>query len=351
MAEPRAPRLGTRARAIVLAAVVLASVSVAIGYAWWTARRAAELPAAEPVPASLRLERVRPAQVLHRIEGGPHAGRIAQAAPSEAGAQADRAPASIAELRCERVHYAAGRGLCLTLEPGATRRLVAAFFDEDLKVLASHRTAGIASRTRISPDGRYAASTAFVTGHSYAGGSFSTETRIWDAVAGRPIAQLQSFFIERDGRRFEAVDVNFWGVTFARDGERFYATMSTGGVPYLVEGSVATRRVRVLRPNVECPSLSPDGRRIAFKRRVASGGWEPWLLDLGSGAERRIAGEDRSVDDQFEWLDDTTILYARAERTAWWRAAEAPRLWALDVDRGVAPVVFRSGATSPAVVR
>jgi Tol biopolymer transport system component len=107
-----------------------------------------------------------------------------------------------------------------------------------------------------------------------------------------------------------AVDMNFWGVTFARDSDRVYATLATGGRTYLLEGSVSERALRVLHENVECPSLSPDGARIAYKRRTASQ-TRPWrltVLDLATMRETPLA-ETRSVDDQVEWLDDAHVLY------------------------------------------
>ena len=64
-------------------------------------------------------------------------------------------------------------------------------------------------------------------------------------------------------------DFNFWGVTFAADSDTFYATLSSGGVNYLIVGRVTTRRVQVVRADVECPSLSPDGTHIAYKHRVS----------------------------------------------------------------------------------
>lgn len=37
---------------------------------------------------------------------------------------------------------------------------------------------------------------------------------------------------------------------------------------HLVEGDLAARTVRTVVENVECPSLSPEGARIAFKQAV-----------------------------------------------------------------------------------
>jgi hypothetical protein len=67
---------------------------------------------------------------------------------------------------------------------------------------------------------------------------------------GKRLANLEQFTTFRDGKRFKSIDFNFWGVTFARDSDRFYATLSTRGKTYLVEGNVRARRMRVLTENV-----------------------------------------------------------------------------------------------------
>ena len=72
---------------------------------------------------------------------------------------------------------------------------------------------------------------------------------------------------------------------------------------------MSTRTARVIHDNVECPSLSPDGTRIGYKKLVGSDGtWRFHVLDLATGADVALA-ETRSVDDQLEWLDDHNLLY------------------------------------------
>ena len=138
-----------------------------------------------------------------------------------------------------------------------------------------------------------------------------------------------------------AVDVNFWGVTFARDSDRFYATLATGGTTYLIRGSVSQRLARVIHENVECPSLSPDGTRIAFKKRTGSKGtpWRLTVLDLATMRETPLS-EQRSVDDQAEWLDDERVLYA-----------VDGSVWAARADGTGTPRRYIAGADSPASVR
>jgi WD40 repeat protein len=214
------------------------------------------------------------------------------------------------QLACERVYFAGGRGLCLaTAETDVGYE--ATIFDSSLRPLAQLPLDGVPSRTRVSSDGRYGAMTTFVNGHAYLGaGGFSTETTIVDMRGGKSLGNLESFAVSKDGKPFDAIDFNFWGVTFARDSNRFYATLRTGGHYYLVEGDVGERTMRVLRDRVECPSLSPDGKRIAYKSRIGNENrWRLKVLDLATLRGRPVA-EKRPIDDQVEWLDDDTLVYS-----------------------------------------
>jgi Tol biopolymer transport system component len=210
----------------------------------------------------------------------------------------------------------------------------------DFKVKRRLSLTGLPSRARVSPDGRYGATTSFVTGHSYAQDTFSVQTLIIDMGRGKVLADLEKdFTVLRDGKPIKEVDFNFWGVTFTRDSDRFYATLRTGGKTYLLEGSVRARRARVLRQNAECPSISPDNTRLAYKKRV-SGQWRFHVLDLKTGVEIALA-ETNGVDDQVEWLDNDNVLYAFAPPAA---------IWVLPADGSGSPRKFLSQALSPAVV-
>jgi hypothetical protein len=249
-------------------------------------------------------------------------------------------PRTITGLTCERVYFAADRGLCLGSEFGLVTTFYALTFDEDF--VPQHRSPldGPPSRARVSSDGRYGAATVFVFGHSYADAVFSTRTTIMEMASGATLGHLEQFVVERDGAEIRAPDFNFWGVTFAADSDRFYATLRTAGRTHLVEGRISTRWMRVLAENVECPSLSPDGTRIAFKKLVAEGPtWRLHVLDLETMVETPLA-EERSVDDQVEWLDDENVLYAIFED-----------VWTVASDGTGEPSIFLSEGLSPAVVR
>jgi len=220
-------------------------------------------------------------------------------------------PRQVGDLACERIHESAvGDGLCLAAKRHG--------FDYEGIVYGPGQRPrrrfaipGVPDRARVSPGGRYAGFTAFLSGHTYSAGvrSFSTHAAIVDMRAGEPLFNLDEMRITRDGEPFERTDSNYWGVAFADD-DRFYATLGTDGRHYLLEGRVGTRRARVIREHVECPSLSPDGRRIVYKRRLdKQDRWRLHVLDVVTGRETPLA-ERRSIDDQPEWLDDETIVYS-----------------------------------------
>jgi hypothetical protein len=221
---------------------------------------------------------------------------------------AEKIPGS--DLACERIYFTAGRGLCLAVAPSGVE-YEATIFDSALQPVKRMGLTGLPSRARVSPDGRYGAMTVFVSGHAYlSGGGFSTTTTLVDMHSGQEIAQLEQFDVSKDGEPFDAVDFNFWGVTFARDSNLFYATLHSGDRYYLVEGNVRERTMRVIRDGVECPSLSPDGTRIAFKSRIGNENrWHLEVLDLATLSVQGLA-EQRSIDDQAEWLDDETLAYS-----------------------------------------
>lgn len=344
-APPSGLRLGWRGLAFI--ALCAICIGVAVGYAVFAGQRAesaARAALAEPAAS---------AEVLAALSGQPHllflqsqGDAYRRLAAAELGA--DDTSRYLTNMQCQRIHFAAGRGLCVGEKPFGG----AFIFDQDFRPQASLPANGLPSRARVSPDGRYGSMTVFVSGHSYAEGGFSTATTLVDMANGTVLGDLEQFSVFKDGARFESPDFNFWGVTFARDSNRFYATLGTGGTTYLVEGDVAEKQARVLRENVECPSLSPDNTRLAFKKRVSGARgpviWRLHLLDLRSGVETPLA-ESRSVDDQVEWLDDGNIVYFLLDEGP--PATIRPDLWTVPADGGGSPRLVRTSAFSPAVVR
>lgn len=251
----------------------------------------------------------------------------------------------VTEQRCDRVYSAAGTISCLR-PVGALKASELAVLDRDLKELRTVPLTGFPNRTRVSASGRMVAWTLFVDGHSYAANGFSTSTGILDTKTGTLVTSLEEFAVE--GMPQRPVDTNYWGVTFTADDNRFYATMSTGGHRYLLEGDFAARKVRPLTDSddVECPSLSPDGTRIAYKKAVGGDpqkGWRVSVLDL---ATRRITelAETRSVDDQPAWVDDRTVAYGIQ------RDDGLNDVWSVPADGSATPAILVPEASSPAPI-
>jgi hypothetical protein len=253
----------------------------------------------------------------------------------------------LTRLRCERVHFSNGVGVCLAADRGFLTTYTAHLFGPDFRIRSTVPLQGPPSRARVSPDGRRAAMTVFVTGDSYASASFSTRTTLLNADTGRVIADLEEFAVSRADTPFKAIDFNFWGVTFARDSNRFFATLRTAGTNYLVEGNIDERSAMVLHEGVECPSLSPDNTSIIFKKRAGPSRWRLHILDLTTRRDRPLA-ETRSVDDQAEWLDDESIAYGLPRQSG---TAGGTDIWTLKVHSDAPPAMLIERAHSPATVR
>ena len=334
-------------RALLFGGVCVACITLAAGYAVVSRADSSDVVAeSRPAdPALLAELTARPHLMFRDTTLGPSYGSL-----SVVALDALDGPRLQTSRSCERVHFAAGQGMCLAADRGMVTIYRGEVFDASYQVHHTVRVPGIPSRTRVARDGRLAALTYFVGGDSYAAAGFSTRTLLVDPTNGHVLANLEDFTVTRDGARFKAVDFNFWGVTFASQPGTFYATLASGGKKYLIAGDLPTRTARVLRDEVECPSLAPDGRRIAFKRRMPGIRllWRIYVLDLETGVETPTA-EQRSVDDQIEWLDERTILYALPNAVQ--QARASTDIWAAAADgSGEARLVLR-GAESPAVVR
>ena len=241
-------------------------VAAALSYAFWRRSTVVVPPAARTVellPAdSGTLSRLAAPVVLYRNSDlGTAHGRVFLASANEPSA-----PRYSTTLECERVDFASGHGVCLTADRGFTTTYRAVTFGSQFSSVHQLPLPGIPSRVRLSPSGRLAGITVFVSGDSYASGNFSTRAILLDTSSGKPLGDLEQFTVTRDGQAFKAVDFNFWGITFADD-RRFYATLQTGGRRHLVEADVSTRTAHVVGEDVECPALSPDSTRVAFKKR------------------------------------------------------------------------------------
>ena len=217
-------------------------------------------------------------------------------------------------LACERVHLARQSIFCLgtALQGSTGSGLTYAVSDFKLETVFSGKLPmGMAvSRARVSPDGTHAGSTVFIVGHAYGTASFATQAMVIDMRQRRlSMPPLENWNIFHNNVQISSKDMNIWGVSFdPRNPDSFYVTAAIKEQPYLARGSISARRIDLLQADIECPSLSPDGSKLAFKKRRGRAGWAPAVLDLASGRET-VFQESRSIDDQIEWLDNHTLVY------------------------------------------
>ncbi|WP_131740052.1 TolB family protein [Actinomadura roseirufa] len=278
--------------------------------------------------------------VFRSLRTGPAFGHIAALPAAD-----PRRERVVLPTRCERTAAAPVGGLCLRQTRNPIQLFSATLLDERLRPGKEIPLNGIPSRARVSEDGRYYATTAFVTGHSYLSNGFSTETVI-GRVGGDLVGNVEKFTFLLNGQRNDNADRNVWGVTFVPGTERFFATIATQDHRYLVEGDIGRRTLTALRDNVECPSLSPDGRRLAYKKRTGlnTDVWRFHVLDLASGVETPLP-ETRSIDDQAAWLDDGHVMYGVPKGGSGGRNAD---VWVTPLQGG-APHVLIPDADSPTV--
>ena len=255
--------------------------------------------------------------------------------------------------RCDRVH--AGGGVLVCLRSDASIGMPAAgtatirSLDEPARPEIDWFPTGLPSRARVAPDGSRFAVTSFVTGHSYlAVGEFSTETVVSTPRLGPDTLWDDAIEVRPSSERYRAVDGNWWGVTFIPgQPDAVYATYGSGGVAEVLRIDAATGVATPELPRGSCPSVSPDGRYVVFKRPVEGAPAPRSLIvrDLRSGEEWEL-GETRYVDDQVEWLDEDTVVYAvnRDDATLVQPVAD---VWAVDIDPGAVPSVLVPYAASP----
>jgi len=346
------PSISRQARQKIFAWVVLGCIALAVGYTSWVIRRAdAGTNEVQVGLQGTRLSIAGPNE-LQAIQKQPHLLFVNMEKPDIGKVKLEGLDPAFPQraqtaLTCDRIHYAAGNGICLMYDRADLAQLVnVTLFGSDFKPRHQLTTNGIISRARASPDGKYAAFTVFVTGHSYQDANMSTATFLLDTATGANLGNLEEFETWKDGQLYKAPEFNFWGVTFAQDSNRFYATLQDRSTIYLVQGDVAARKLTVLRENVECPSLSPDGTRIAFKKRTSTGLWQLTVLDLASMQEIPLA-EKESIDDQVEWLDNEHILYHKVDSDA----SLLVSVFVLPANGSGKPEVFIPSAISPVAVR
>jgi hypothetical protein len=328
--------------ALTLISVLLLGVAIAYGVMAYTRYQARSAEPSEVRTTTTSMTSSDPHITFRNTATGEGYGKVATV-PLETPSAAR----ALSEQACDRVYATSSVLSCLQIKRGVPTTFAATVFDRVGSELASWPLPGIPSRTRLSADSSLVATTSFVTGHSYAITGFSTETVI-SGVDGESYGNLENFALEINGERLTTSDRNIWGVTFASDDQSFYATAASGGQTWLVRGDLAERTLTAIADNAECPSLSPDGTRVAYKKRSGTAEAPHWgitVLTLKTQEEVALP-EPKNVDDQVEWLNDATLLYGLARDGV----AGDSDVWSIAADGTTAPSVLIEHAWSPSVV-
>lgn len=288
-------------RVLVGVVAIVALLLAGGGYVAWTAVKQPSVTVNAPPPAAGDL-------MFVDLNGGQDRVTTVKAAGPD-GAR------TVSAMRCQRFYRAARTSVCLRLA-GVGPSYEVAVLAADGSVIRTIPLPGIPSRARVSASGNIVSWTSFVTGDSYTvPGGFSTRSGFFDLRTGAATESIEHFAATVRGRVHQAVDVNYWGITVGNDDNTFYATLATSGVTYLVRGDLAAKTVQAIGQNAECPSLSPDGTKVAYKKRANR--VEPWdlvVLDLNTRKEQVLPGT-AGIDDQAAWLDDATLAYGAVKNS------------------------------------
>ena len=256
---------------------------------------------------------------------------------------------TVTPLVCDRVYETDAYASCLQTNAAVVTTYSATLFNDKGGVVKKWGLPGLPSRTRISHDDKLMAFTSFVTGSAYATVGFSTATDIYSIATGHDYGNIEQFTLYIDGKVNGNSDRNIWGVTFVPgDDNTFYATAATAGHTYLVRGSLSARTLTEVHETAECPSVSPDGTRVAFKvniSKTSTAFWNIGVMDLKTGKVTMLP-DKRDVDDQVEWLDDSTILYGLPHAGS----AGDYDVWSEAADGTAQPKMLIRHAWSPSVI-
>ena len=109
-------------------------------------------------------------------------------------------------------------------------------------------------------------------------------------IQGACSADLESFAVTRDGKAIHAVDFNFWGVTFTRDANRFYATLGTGRSHSAGRGRRARRERSGSSPKTSSAPRCRPTKRTSRSRSGSARDSTPGGSRRSSTSRRRTCG-------------------------------------------------------------
>jgi len=250
---------------------------------------------------------------------------------------------------CMRSHAANGIGVCIdkTSLTGYTSTLLN-LSSPDLLPLGNWGTL-LPSRIRVSADASYATTTVFTSGSSYQDvAGFSTFVEFFDLENRDNVLELEDFSYTKSNSRFGDIAGDFWGVTFTPEND-FYATFGIDDQIEIIKGSIEDKEIEPTGILGSCPSVSPDGKTMVYKKMVDNE-FQLVAIDLETNVTTEI-GEISNIDDQVEWLDNDTILYALHTNEIAEDVQPEFDIWSIDIAAGSEPKLFLPNADSPAVYR
>jgi hypothetical protein len=254
--------------------------------------------------------------------------------------------------------WAAGLGICLQAKRGMLTTYEALVFDRRFRVLHRLPLAGPPSRARLSADGRLAAVTVFLAGHSYAGASFTTRPAVLDTASGHWVVEdLEGFEVLREGRPMKAADFNFWGISFrARRAALLRHAAHRWPLPAgrgRAAGAPPARRSRGRGMPVAVAGTgdgSPTSGSASPARALATSAGKLQVLALDTGRETALTAEDAQRRRSGS-SGSTTARCSMPGRTTRRRNDAGDAVWALAADNGAPPRRLLRHASSPAAMR
>src|SRR5687768_4067024 len=165
------PSISRQGRQKIFAWIVVGCIALAVGYTSWVILRADSglIDTQSQVEAQATLQPIARPEELQTIQKGPHLLFLGQVGPhygqvTLSGLEPTVPQSAQTALACDRVHYAAGNGICLIYDSSTPAEDLLAsiptwvrLFGPDFQLRHEFTVEGIPSRARVSPDGKYAA--------------------------------------------------------------------------------------------------------------------------------------------------------------------------------------------------
>ena len=121
-------------------------------------------------------------------------------------------------------------------------------------------------------------------------------------------------------------DLDVYEMSFAPNDSLVFAAAAKGSIPQLFSTDIGGNVRPLERGEARYPAISPDGRWLAYSRQDG-GVWNLWLVDLGTGATRRITNEEcNDITPTWDADSQTLIFASDCGRALWFTALYRRRI-------------------------